>query len=147
MKNLILVVFMFIFFNGYSQYIAKEYDKVQAIPIYTMDGDTNINVQLTAPSMFTSAVQWYGLDQFDASIKVQYSMANPRKLSTTVPPDSTFIDYVLTPDSLLLNSTNGNSGIEDMDNGTAAAWLRWAIDSGTCTEGNTELRIEIISKR
>ncbi len=94
--------------------------------------------------LFSSSVQWYGLDQTDGSVKVQYSMKDN---GSTVPPDSTFIDYDLTPDSLLLNSVNGMSGIEDMWQGTSARWLRWKIDSGTCTAGELELDINLITKQ
>lgn len=145
MKKLILIIFAFGFLTGSAQQFARNYTIKETLPVYTVDGDTNYTWRLpSAPVIFTSDVQWYGLDQTDGSIKVQYSMKDN---GTTMPADSTFIDYDMNPDSLLLNSANGVGGFDDMWQGTAARWIRWKIDSGTCSAGTLELNVNLITKR
>ncbi len=147
MRKAILFILMLGFLSGQSQQFARNYTLKQTLLVYTMDGDTNYTWRIPkAPIIWTSAVQWYGLDQTDGSIKVQYSTKDMGTNVLTLPPDSTFIDYPLNPDSLLLNSANGVAGMVDMWQGTSARWIRWKIDSGTCSAGSLELNVNLINK-
>jgi len=145
MKKLILIALMAISIIGSAQQFARNYTIKNALPVYTVDGDTSFTFSVpSAPIIFTSDVQWYGLDQTDGSVKIQYSMKDTHPV---MPPDSTFVDYDMTPDSLLLNTANGVAMLEDMWQGTSARWIRWKVDSGTCTAGSLELNVNLITKR
>ena len=133
MKKLILILFLAVTLLGYSQEIDINYNKIVTLPTYTMDGDSTVVLRLTNDYMVTTQAVWAGLDQTDGSIKLQISMDGVN-----------YTDYPI--DSLLFNSAAGNGFIRNVDIGVIENYLRWNIDSGTCSAGTLKLYINLVTK-
>jgi len=103
---------------------------------YTVDGDTTWKQGMTNQYYFDYEFTWAGLDQTDASIKIQI------KNNT----DGAWSDYPNT-DTLLLNSAAGTAHIRDTKFGLLSDSIRANLDSGTCTAGTLKIYVNLGNKR
>lgn len=134
MKKILIILLVIFYSSIYAQQISVNFNKLQDLSTYTMDGDTSYTFTISDQYYTTAQFVWAGLDQTDGSVKMQISLDG-----------TNFVDHP--SDSLLFNSAAGSGFIRDLSLGVAEKKLRFAVNSGTNTTGTLKLYVNLVVKR
>lgn len=137
-KLLIVLMVLFLSIGAMAQDIWIDYSKVKNLPVYIMDADTSITIDVSEARYFIdSQYIWDSFDATDGYVRLQ--------TSSTMTGEN-FVNF--SPiDSLAFDAASGNKKLINWSYPTNCKRIRFFIESGANSVGNLYIYIILTRQR